>query len=210
MCETRFRPRRCSCPTIAGRVSAKHSGVEFLCPCAIGHAFGRVYLHFPTLHFVRYILHIMASILTYSSRVRNKQIVPPSVIGAPERLRSNTKQPQAKEKFATCERLAHVFIGGRSHLTEKDLHPFLAPLMLKAHEVFGKRPRDFQEHGANSLLHKRDLIVKAAPGSGKSLIFLIMSLLRPGAIVLVITPLLVIMNDQAMYCSYHSNGRFRS
>ncbi|HEU0046040.1 MAG TPA: DEAD/DEAH box helicase [Nitrososphaera sp.] len=158
----------------------------------------------------------MASILAYSSRVRNKHIVPPFAIGAPdklyvdERLESNTKQPRAKEKLSTCERLTHVFIGGRSHLTKKELHSFLAPLMLKAHEVFGKRPRDFQEHGVNSLLHKRDLIVKAAPGSGKSLIFLIMCLLRPEAIVLVIMPLLAIMNDQVMVRSYHFNGRFRS
>ena len=62
----------------------------------------------------------------------------------------------------------------------------------------------------NSLLHKRDLIVKAAPGSGKSLIFLIMCLVHPGAIVLVIMPLLAIMNDQVTLRKPRLNGRFRS
>ena len=135
----------------------------------------------------------MGTMLGYSTLAGQKPIIGPSLTRAKERLRTN-------EKLGTGERLHNIYHGAHTRLPK--FHPELAPLMLRVHQVFEKRPRDFQEHAVDSLLRKRDLIVKAAPGAGKSLIFLAMCLLRRGAIVLVVTPLLAIMNDQVS----HANG----
>jgi len=140
----------------------------------------------------------MGTMLANSTLPGKKPIISPSLTRAKERL-------PIIEKLRTGERLHNIYHGAQTRLPK--FHPELAPLMLRVHQVFGKRPRDFQEHAVDSLLRKRDLIVKAAPGAGKSLIFLAMCLLRPGAIVLAVTPLLAIMNDQVSHANrVHING----
>src|SRR5436190_16680862 len=56
--------------------------------------------------------------------------------------------------------------------------------------------RDWQTRVHDSLLTGKDIIVRAKTGSGKSVAFQGMALSKPNAIVLVISPLISLMNDQ--------------
>jgi len=104
--------------------------------------------------------------------------------------------------------LVHIYNEGSFGLEPHQLNKGVAPLMLKINQVFGLRARDWQESAFHVLLEGHDLIVKAAPGKGKSLVFLGMTQVREGAIVLVIVPLLSIMNDQVdPFESYETNFR---
>ena len=61
---------------------------------------------------------------------------------------------------------------------------------------FKTTPYDWQGHAIQAVMHKRDVIVRAGTGSGKSLIFQAAALFHPKAIVLVFSPLLGLMDDQ--------------
>ena len=56
--------------------------------------------------------------------------------------------------------------------------------------------RDWQTRAFDSLLAGKDVMVRAGTGSGKSLTFQGMALSKPKAIVLVISPLISLMQDQ--------------
>jgi ATP-dependent helicase YprA (DUF1998 family) len=68
-----------------------------------------------------------------------------------------------------------------------------APTILRRLHRF---PYNWQGHAIQGLLNKRDVLVRAGTGSGKSLIFQAAALFHPGAIVLVISPILGLMDDQ--------------
>jgi superfamily II DNA helicase RecQ len=51
----------------------------------------------------------------------------------------------------------------------------------------------------NILIHQRDTIVIAGTGSGKSLIFQSLQFATPDAIVLVVSPLIALMENQANF-----------
>src|SRR5271169_2083974 len=65
------------------------------------------------------------------------------------------------------------------------------------HEEYKVLLRDFQVAGFDSLRRGRDVILRAGCGAGKSWVFLAMTIVKPGAIVLVLVPLLAIMDSQA-------------
>ena len=56
--------------------------------------------------------------------------------------------------------------------------------------------RDWQQRVYDNLLDGKDVMVRAKTGSGKSLGFQGMALSKPNAIVLVVSPLIALMNDQ--------------
>jgi superfamily II DNA helicase RecQ len=61
---------------------------------------------------------------------------------------------------------------------------------------FNRFPYDWQGHAISATMKKRDLMVRAGTGSGKSLIYQAAALFHPHAIVLVVSPLLGLMEDQ--------------
>jgi superfamily II DNA helicase RecQ len=61
----------------------------------------------------------------------------------------------------------------------------------------------WQALAMQALLEGQDIVVSSGTGSGKSLVYQGMALSRPKAIVLVISPLLSIMEDQVLYHSYY-------
>jgi len=81
---------------------------------------------------------------------------------------------------------------------------FIGPLTKEMHdfaqvinETFGKEPRSFQSFSIEAALQKQDVLLKAATGHGKSLVY--QALVRDG-IVLVICPILGLM-EAAVGCS---------
>lgn len=62
--------------------------------------------------------------------------------------------------------------------------------------VLGKSLYLWQAHAIQKLLTGRDLLVKASTGAGKSLPYQAMALSRPGAVVLVVSPLIGLINNQ--------------
>jgi len=58
--------------------------------------------------------------------------------------------------------------------------------------------RDWQSQAFDRLVHGDDIMVRAGTGSGKSLVFQGMALSKPKAIVLVISPLISLMQDQVI------------
>ena len=71
--------------------------------------------------------------------------------------------------------------------------------MLLCQEVellFGYKVRGWQARAIQALLNGTDIMVSASTGSGKSLVFQAMVCASPKAIVLVISPLLSLMDDQ--------------
>ena len=77
-----------------------------------------------------------------------------------------------------------------------DLDPSTCAVIRKAEGLLNCRLRDWQARAVQSLLCKRDLFVKAGTGSGKSYVFLSMTMARENGIVLVISPLKSLMEDQ--------------
>jgi superfamily II DNA helicase RecQ len=54
----------------------------------------------------------------------------------------------------------------------------------------------WQSLALQALLHRKDVLIKAGTGMGKSLIFQAMTLANPKATVLVVCPLVALMDDQ--------------
>lgn len=66
-----------------------------------------------------------------------------------------------------------------------------------ARDVFDRQPYDWQIEVWEAMLGKKqDVIVIAGTGSGKSLVFFCLHFVRPGAVTLVISPLLALIMDQ--------------
>ena len=63
-------------------------------------------------------------------------------------------------------------------------------------EKYGFRPRPWQSLAIQHLRQKRDVLIKAGTGGGKSLVFQALSMTDPSAIVLVIVPTISVMMDQ--------------
>ena len=62
--------------------------------------------------------------------------------------------------------------------------------------VFGYCPYPWQAHAMQTLLEGHDVIIRAGTASGKSLCYQAMALAHPKAIVLVISPLVMLMREQ--------------
>jgi len=77
---------------------------------------------------------------------------------------------------------------------------------------FGYREvRTWQAKAMNALLLGHDVVVSSGTGSGKSLVFQGMTLVKENAIVLVISPLVSIMQDQVGASDrYFADSRFKS
>lgn len=81
----------------------------------------------------------------------------------------------------------------------------------KARSLFSCDPHPWQIHTWNQLLHeKRDTIVIAGTGSGKSLIFQLLCFARPGGVVLVVTPVKALMYDQVIFRLLRTDARCKS
>ena len=63
-------------------------------------------------------------------------------------------------------------------------------------KYFKQRPRNWQMHSIECARQSHDVLVRAGTGSGKSLVFQAMALSHSKAIVLVISPLLSLMENQ--------------
>jgi superfamily II DNA or RNA helicase len=66
----------------------------------------------------------------------------------------------------------------------------------KVKSRFGRGLYLWQIHAMQKLLSKRDLFIKAATGSGKSMPFQAMALSAPDAVVLVVAPITGLMKNQ--------------
>jgi superfamily II DNA helicase RecQ len=69
-------------------------------------------------------------------------------------------------------------------------------LCINVEQMFGFPVRPWQALAIQALLHGNDVVISASTGSGKSLVFQALALAKPGAIVLVVSPLLSLMDDQ--------------
>ena len=69
-------------------------------------------------------------------------------------------------------------------------------LKLKVEEMFGFKLKQWQIQAMDMIRSGKDIVVVAGTGSGKSIVFQGMCLFREGAVVLVISPLLSLMEDQ--------------
>jgi ATP-dependent helicase YprA (DUF1998 family) len=72
----------------------------------------------------------------------------------------------------------------------------LAEFIAQVDERYKVQTRKWQAHAMQALLEGRDVLVHAGTGSGKSLIFESMVLSKKGAVVLVISPTLALMENQ--------------
>lgn len=61
---------------------------------------------------------------------------------------------------------------------------------------FGFDPYPWQAHAIQSILEERDIIIRVGTAGGKSFVFQAMALVKPKAIVLVISPLIALMENQ--------------
>jgi superfamily II DNA helicase RecQ len=77
--------------------------------------------------------------------------------------------------------------------------PDLDALLLLVFELGGVNLRDWQKASVYCCLKKKDLIVKAGTGAGKTWVFWAMALSQPKGIVLVIAPLKAIMSNHVKY-----------
>ncbi|TMC17592.1 MAG: DEAD/DEAH box helicase [Chloroflexi bacterium] len=68
----------------------------------------------------------------------------------------------------------------------------------KIMEKWETRPRTWQGQVMDCVIQGRDVLVRAGTGAGKSLCFQALALLRPGAIVLVVSPLVGLMENQVI------------
>jgi superfamily II DNA helicase RecQ len=69
-------------------------------------------------------------------------------------------------------------------------------------------PHNWQTRAIVSLREKHDVMIRAGTGSGKSLIYQAMAVTKPEAIVLVIAPITVLMEDQVyILCVQSSPNR---
>ena len=68
--------------------------------------------------------------------------------------------------------------------------------MQKLEKFFGFRPYPWQAHAIQSILEGHDIIVRVGTAGGKSFVFQAMVLAKPKAIVLVISPLIALMENQ--------------
>lgn len=68
----------------------------------------------------------------------------------------------------------------------------------KITEKWKNRPRTWQGQAMDCVIKGRDVMVRAGTGAGKSLCFQALALLRPGATVLVISPLVGLMENQVI------------
>jgi ATP-dependent helicase YprA (DUF1998 family) len=68
--------------------------------------------------------------------------------------------------------------------------------MQELNRRFGFRPYPWQAHAIQSILEGRDVIVRVGTAGGKSFTFQAMALSKPKAIVLVISPLIALMENQ--------------
>ena len=75
----------------------------------------------------------------------------------------------------------------------------------KANVLLQIQLRDWQIRAIRSLLQGRDLFVKAGTGSGKSAVFQSMIAAKENGIVLVITPIKSLINDQVLIIMSSSN-----
>jgi superfamily II DNA helicase RecQ len=62
--------------------------------------------------------------------------------------------------------------------------------------LWGFEVRPWQAQAIQCLLNGNDVLISASTGSGKSLVFQALALSKPNAIVLVVSPLLSLMDDQ--------------
>lgn len=62
--------------------------------------------------------------------------------------------------------------------------------------VFGFRAYPWQAHAIQCLCEGRDILIRVGTAGGKSFPFQAMALIRPKAIVLVISPLIALMENQ--------------
>lgn len=65
-----------------------------------------------------------------------------------------------------------------------------------AHDQFGVDLRDWQAEAIADVYSKKDVVVSAGTGSGKSMIFQCLPFITEGGIILVVSPLLSLMHDQ--------------
>jgi superfamily II DNA helicase RecQ len=68
--------------------------------------------------------------------------------------------------------------------------------MQELEEKFKFPPYPWQAHAIQSILEGHDIIVRVGTASGKSFVFQAMALAKPKAIVLVISPLVALMQNQ--------------
>jgi ATP-dependent helicase YprA (DUF1998 family) len=75
-------------------------------------------------------------------------------------------------------------------------------------KTFHVFPHNWQTRAIVSLREKHDVMIRAGTGSGKSLIYQAMAVTKPEAIVLVIAPITVLMEDQVyILCVQSSPNR---
>jgi superfamily II DNA helicase RecQ len=67
-----------------------------------------------------------------------------------------------------------------------------------ANSILGRSPYDWQKEVMETLLHGKDIILISGTGSGKSLIFQAFAFAFELAVVLVISPLLSLMENQVL------------
>lgn len=70
-----------------------------------------------------------------------------------------------------------------------------------------KEVKDWQSLAFDRLVQGKDIMVRAGTGSGKSLVFQGMALSKPKAIVLVISPLISLMQDQVKVSPWYNAER---
>lgn len=93
-----------------------------------------------------------------------------------------------------------------THLRYDELTPIdplaqkLQPKLVKHLRVF---LRDWQAQAVGSLMRGRDLIVKAGTGAGKTMVYWSLIAKKENGIVLILSPLKSVMNDQ-VYPSKHN------
>lgn len=68
----------------------------------------------------------------------------------------------------------------------------------KTNSKLGFQPHRWQVGAISEILNGADMVVNAGTGFGKSLCFQALPIMRMGAIVLVITPTIALMEDQAI------------
>jgi superfamily II DNA helicase RecQ len=85
------------------------------------------------------------------------------------------------------------------------LDPSTSQFIDQVNQTFSIVPRKWQSQAMQALLGGNNVLVRAGTGSGKSLIFEAMTMAKPGAVVLVISPLIALMHNQVSA----PRGKFR-
>lgn len=106
---------------------------------------------------------------------------------------SRATTPRLRKKATNWKVISHM----RSRRSGWISNEIMTTICQKIQKQIGFQPKPWQVSVMADVIHfKKDAIVSAGTGLGKSLPYHLIPLIRPSAIVLVISPTIALMNDQ--------------